>query len=133
MNNIKLIPCPFCGWGKTVEFTDALEMESCKKALDKDCCCDYEPNGCQMVAVVCNVNKGGCGASSGYAGSYEEAAKKWNSRIDAGLTEAFDIICTMHQKHGGYCGNCPVYDDETENCYKSFEKLITGYESEVKA
>lgn len=126
MNNIKLIPCPFCGWGKTVEFTDVLEMESCKKALDKDCCCDYEPNGCSMVAVVCNVHKGGCGASSGYAGSYEEAAKKWNSRVDAGLVEAHDMLCAMRKKLGGSCDSCPVGGEYADNCFARFEKLVKG-------
>ena len=88
MNNIKLIPCPFCGKVKPLEFSDAAEFEDCKKALDTDCCCDYEPNGCSMVAVVCNVNKGGCGASSGYARSYEKAAKKWNARVNRNEVKA---------------------------------------------
>lgn len=80
MNKPELISCPFCGKKKCVQFTNAADMENCAKALSGDCCCDYEPEGCSMVAVVCNVNKGGCGASSGYAFGYEGAARKWNKR-----------------------------------------------------
>lgn len=124
MNKPKLIPCPFCGKVETVEYTNAGECGACAKASLDNTCCDFEPEGCSMVAVVCNVNRGGCGASSGYAFSFEGAAKKWNAR--AGLDETHDLLCTMHKKHGGTCDSCPMYDEETADCYKKFESLVIG-------
>lgn len=123
---IKLSECPFCGKAESVMFTDAREEEQCQKAVDGDCCCDFEPNGCAMVAVVCSVNKGGCGASSGYATTLSGAAKLWNRRHNAGLVEAYDMLCTMHQRRGGTCGDCPINSGDDDDCYKVFERQVAG-------
>lgn len=74
MENIKLDNCPFCGQTKTVTFATAREMEDCK---DMDSC---QTSDCRSVAVVCDFTQGGCGASSRYARTEEEAAEAWNRR-----------------------------------------------------
>lgn len=54
---VELKPCPFCG-GKNIEF----------------CTLGF-------YSMVCNVNKGGCGASSGYFSTVEKAIEAWNRRV----------------------------------------------------
>lgn len=70
----ELKPCPFCGSTEAVGYTGCKEVEACDNCLD----CGYTPS--LGDCVVCNVKKGGCGASSGFATSKEEAAEKWNRR-----------------------------------------------------
>lgn len=53
-------PCPFCGKSDTVEIE-----------------CDSE-----YIYVFCNTYNDGCGASSGYANTEEEALELWNKRVD---------------------------------------------------
>ena len=79
----ELKSCPFCGNIKNVRVLDSNQIEG----IDKD-----NPNysHCAFFAGVCSFNnpnpnsmtKGGCGASSGYASTIEEATKKWNTRHD---------------------------------------------------
>ena len=68
----ELKPCPHCGKIDTVGIATCVELEECENF---ECC---ESDG--YVCVVCDVNKGGCGAAGGYAPSEEEAAEKWNRR-----------------------------------------------------
>lgn len=49
----ELKPCPFCG-NRYVEYTNAKYEEDCR---DFDEC--YKPY-CNLIAVVCSVNKSGC-------------------------------------------------------------------------
>lgn len=51
--NVELKPCPFCGGQNILGF----------------------------YSMVCNVNKGGCGASSGYFSTVEKAIEAWNRRV----------------------------------------------------
>ena len=77
--NVELKPCPFCG-GENIEFCTCKELEDCA---------NYEK--CQSISfgdlqfmfyiIVCNKNKGGCGASSGYYPTKEKAIEAWNRRI----------------------------------------------------
>lgn len=61
-NKLKRIKsCPFCG-GKKFAFMDS-------------------GNDSFQVRVVCDVIKDGCGASSGYCKSKDEAIEAWNSRV----------------------------------------------------
>ncbi|MBU2701144.1 hypothetical protein Ga0466249_002258 [Sporomusaceae bacterium BoRhaA] len=70
INNIKL-SCPFCG-GKNIEFDDCKGTEACN---------NFEECKSAYYTVVCNINKGGCGASSGYYQTKEQAIKAWNRRV----------------------------------------------------
>ena len=64
--------CPFCGRNKA-KFADCKEVQ---------CCASFER--CKEdgpAAVVCAFLSGGCGGSSGFRESYEEAAAAWNKRL----------------------------------------------------
>lgn len=77
MNELK--PCPFCG--KTVAgFASAKEEEDCKFFEDSERCEAFVYNGCPCIKIVCNMQKGGCGASTGYCWSQADAIEKWNKR-----------------------------------------------------
>ena len=81
MGEIKLNPCPFCG-NRNLEFIDMHGLEECGN-FDTDICpCnEYDSEAhCAYISVVCNVQKGGCGASSGYYLTKEEAAEAWSRR-----------------------------------------------------
>lgn len=79
MNKIK--PCPFCG-KSVAEVLNAHGLEECANFEDDSCPCNqYEDAGkCQFHTVVCGMNKGGCGASSGYFSTKEAAIYAWNRR-----------------------------------------------------
>ena len=80
VGEIKLKPCPHCG-NSNLEFTDMHDLEECGNFDTDNCPCNgYEPSGCAYKSVVCSVQKGGCGASSGYYLTEEEAAEAWNNR-----------------------------------------------------
>ena len=72
MSDTELKPCPFCG--KTVA-----KLSNCKDLED---CENFEECGCDeiMHTVVCNWNNGGCGASTGYRKTENEAIEAWNRR-----------------------------------------------------
>ena len=63
--------CPFCG-NKNIIFDGCRGLEMCNEFED---CHENE-----MKSVVCSVNKGGCGASSGFYFTEEQAIEKWNIR-----------------------------------------------------
>ena len=67
---VELKPCPFCGG-------QSIGLDSCK-GLEE--CQNFEECGSQYHAIVCNWNSGGCGASSGYYPTVEEAIEAWNRR-----------------------------------------------------
>ena len=72
MSEIKFNQCPFCGKINTLTITSCMELEECK---------NFE--GCEFdgyKTICCDVNKGGCGATSGYAIDEALAIKKWNRR-----------------------------------------------------
>lgn len=72
MGKSKLLKCPFCG-GTNIIVTNCRELEECKNFEE---CEDDNP----YFAIVCNIRKGGCGASSGYYEHEEEAIEAWNRR-----------------------------------------------------
>lgn len=68
----ELKPCPFCE-KEIAEIADCKRLEEC--ANFEECPAD-EP----YVCVVCSMDKGGCGTSSGYYDSDEKAVAAWNRR-----------------------------------------------------
>ena len=87
---IKLRRCPFCG-ADVACLSNAKELEDCKHFEDEDKCPAMKwEEECKSVCVVCDVSKGGCGASSGYATSIEKAIAKWNIRNQL-TTETIDL------------------------------------------
>lgn len=77
----ELLPCPFCG-NTSLELTNIHDLEDCGNFDTDDCPCEkYEnPGACGYYTVVCNFNKGGCGAISGYYSTKERAIAAWNRR-----------------------------------------------------
>lgn len=72
----KLKPCPFCGNNK-VHIATSSEMNNCSERGGYN---ESTMEEIPTVTVVCNVNKGGCGATGGYSRIRKEAIKKWNAR-----------------------------------------------------
>lgn len=72
----ELEPCPFCGSDSAPVLSDCVEIEAC--VCFEDC-----KDGLAKC-VVCDIHKGGCGASGGFAYSEEEAIKRWNARPNCG-------------------------------------------------
>lgn len=73
-------PCPFCGSVKAPTVTTAQESEQCVHFESASCKCFELDAECEIAHVVCDMTKGGCGASSGYCLSKGEAVSKWNAR-----------------------------------------------------
>ena len=83
MSEIKLKPCPFCG-AQVAIITTMRDLQECANFEDEKCICkQYERpiDDCKYYIVVCNVNAGGCGGSSGYDTTAEKAAEIWNRRV----------------------------------------------------
>ena len=79
---VDLKPCPFCGENVAV-MTDAHDLEECSNFEDDNCHCnEFESHPCEYKTVVCDVTRGGCGASSGYYPTEKEAIEKWNRRAE---------------------------------------------------
>lgn len=95
MTGMKL--CPFCGKTETLAIVDCIELEECDQFehCDKD----------TYKTVACCYNKGGCGASSGYRPTEQEAIDAWNTRHEP--------TCHMEQSGAGddvACTNCGAYN-----------------------
>ena len=71
---MKIEKCPFCG-KQIAEIGNCKNMEECEHFEE---CPAVEP----YVCVVCSINKGGCGASTGYQEGVEKAIAAWNRRAD---------------------------------------------------
>lgn len=78
---VKLMPCPFCG-ADAAKISTAMQLEECAMAESEECPArkDADAAKCGYKTVVCDVNKGGCGAASGFWPTEEEAVRKWNQR-----------------------------------------------------
>lgn len=76
----KLSPCPFCGSAKAPTVMTAQESEQCVHFESASCKCFELDAECEVAHVVCDMTKGGCGASSGFRMSKGEAANDWNQR-----------------------------------------------------
>lgn len=62
----KLKPCPFCGGEKVVVLEEGGNSEIFENIRNYIICCDF--------------NNGGCGATSGFRRTEEEAIEAWNKR-----------------------------------------------------
>jgi hypothetical protein len=71
---MKIEKCPFCG-KQIAEIGNCKNMEECEHFEE---CPAVEP----YVCVVCSINKGGCGASTGYQEGVEKAIAAWNRRAN---------------------------------------------------
>jgi hypothetical protein len=74
-NEVTLLPCPFCGRSDATRYGRSSEFH-------EDC--DGDSGNDDYFAVFCDASEprglGGCGASSGFAKTCEEAALRWNRR-----------------------------------------------------
>lgn len=77
MGNVKLKPCPFCGNRKAPTIMDQ------NQALWADP--DYD--GDLSIVVCCATRKFGCGASTGFCDTSEQAVQAWNRRTAANPSE----------------------------------------------
>lgn len=78
--NIKLLPCPFCGKGDAAKFLSAAEMIM---EIGPDIDLDVEDECVEGFFVCCdgsNRGPGGCGSSGPWGSTVEEAAEGWNRR-----------------------------------------------------
>lgn len=65
----KLMPCPFCG-KEVAKVVDQYELN------------DYHDDSYQkMYTVVCDYDKGGCGATCGFVARDYQAVSQWNTRM----------------------------------------------------
>lgn len=70
----ELKPCPICGKTETLKISDCVAIEDC----DRFEICDKVT----FKLIVCDYNKGGCGTSSGYRPTKEQAIEAWNDRYE---------------------------------------------------
>lgn len=81
----ELKPCPLCG-NKKIVFSTLCEEEMCRHFEDEECPCyeaeERNANDCYAHFVVCPINEGGCGCSTGWYANQEKAAAAWNRRAD---------------------------------------------------
>jgi len=84
---MKIEKCPFCG-KQIAEIGNCKNMEECEHFEE---CPAVEP----YVCVVCSINKGGCGASTGYQEGVEKAIAAWNRRISTECSIGCGI-CLAH-------------------------------------
>jgi hypothetical protein len=62
--------CPFCGGDDTIKIIRAEDL----------CSCEEPHNADGGFFVICGKSRGGCGCSSGYGETEEDAVGIWNSR-----------------------------------------------------
>lgn len=70
------------------EHSETSELKACPFCGKTDCVYINEDN--KLYQVVCDYTRGGCGASSGYIDTKEEAIENWNKRFDDDLKEVKD-------------------------------------------
>lgn len=89
----KLNVCPFCG-KDVAEVSSVRDCEECAN-FESEMCPEFEKRNEVDTAIcgkfiVCNFNRGGCGASSGWYPTVEEAVVAWNKR--AVVTLAVKVV-----------------------------------------
>ena len=77
MTSKKLKPCPFCG----NDAADISTVRECEMCMNVEDCPEYQhTDECHLYFAICNVHKGGCGASGAIKNTPEAAAEWWNQR-----------------------------------------------------
>ena len=71
----KLKKCPHCGNKKGLEYLSSLD--AARMAVDDE---EYTNSTANGWFVICNYNKDGCGARSGWGIAKKDARKSWNKR-----------------------------------------------------
>lgn len=74
-----LKPCPFCGKSVAV-LSDVQDCEMCANFESNACPRFTNQKSCPWIFVVCNCSKGGCGTTTGWFRSEEDAIEAWNRR-----------------------------------------------------
>lgn len=74
MNTPYLEPCPHCGLTTSLMIAASTEMGY------------NDDNAIECYAVVCNVNRHGCGATGGYQPTITAAVSAWNTRPATEIT-----------------------------------------------
>lgn len=80
--------CPFCGKHVAI-FARCQEMKACT---------DYRSCEGHYFCAVCSFQRGGCGASSGFFPTKEEAAAAWNMRCK-NLRDAPDALVAISRAY----------------------------------
>ena len=78
-----LTPCPFCGKG-IARFVTCQEVRACGgwRACEEG----------RYLSIACSFQDGGCGASSGFFPTAQEAADAWNRREGSVRIEALEKL-----------------------------------------
>lgn len=107
-----LKPCPFCGKVETVFVGTEEQIELL----------DYKPIE-TVYAICCSKLKGGCGASSGYGETKQEARDAWNRRtpdiVRCGECKNWGVTSVVYRGHS----KCEVSKKHTrQNDFCSYGK-----------
>lgn len=71
MDELELKPCPFCGESEPVRMMVRAGKDGWRN----------------RYFILCEYDNGGCGASSGWYHSKEEALESWNRRAEDGISD----------------------------------------------
>ncbi len=99
MPKIDLLPCPFCGSITAPTVMNQNEAQWLDNDIDEE--------DLSMV-VCCATRKHGCGASTGFCDTAEQAAKEWNTRASGWipcserLPGRFDSVLLAILSKNGY-------------------------------
>ena len=123
MNNIK--NCPHCG--KPGRLSTCKDIENCTNVEECTAYKHYYYPLSEMYTVVCDFNKGGCGACGGYYLDEEKAIEAWNKRIP--VDKVLDILAEEVYDAGNMTGTWSDYDpyySGKENAYEYAIELLEG-------
>lgn len=87
----KILPCPFCG-NEEVECTNNYEFYGFSDDFE-DYADEDSPHDDIKYAVICDSDKGGCGATGGFDDTKEKAIERWNRRSNID-DKIHDILLT---------------------------------------
>lgn len=106
----ELKPCPFCKNQNAPKLSSCIDVEAC---VDFEAC---EDDG--AFCICCDYNEGGCGASSGFRFTKEEAIEAWNTRAERTCKPLYFEY--GEEAHCSECGRRLHYDEHTERDYPPY-------------